>query len=256
MESLNKLDPEKSFQIYKDRFADASDFTFIFVGSFDVDSIKQFIQTYLGNLPSINRKESWKDLKIFPPTGIIRRDVLKGIENKSLVNLIFSGEFDWNPWEVHKFSAMIAVMNIKLREIIREEMSGTYGVSVNQMLQKIPIERYMASISFGCDPGRVDELVKSILNQIDSLKTSSIDESYMLKVKETQRREWEVNLKENNFWVNRLWTFYLYDYDLEDFYEYAERIDRLNPKIIQESVNKYFDKENYIEVVLKPEQKN
>jgi zinc protease len=256
MESLNKLDPEKSFQIYKNRFADASDFTFVFVGSFDVDSLKPFIQTYLGNLPSINRKESWKDLKIVPPTGIIRREVLKGIENKSLVNLFFSGDLDWSPWEVHKFSAMIEVMNIKLREIIREEMSGTYGVSVNQMLQKIPIERYMASISFGCDPGRVDELVKSILDQIDSLKTFPIDESYIVKVKETQRREWEVNLKENNFWVNRLWTFYLYKYDLEDFYEYAERIDRLNPEIIQEAVNKYFNKENYIEIVLKPEQKN
>ena len=65
-----------------------------------------------------------------------------------------------------------------------------------------------------------------------------------------------MNLKENNFWVNRLWTFYLYKYDLEDFYEYAERIDRLNPEIIQEAVNKYFNKENYIEIVLKPEQKN
>jgi len=256
METLNKLNADKSFQIYKDRFADASDFTFIFVGNFDVDSIKPFIQTYLGNLPSINRNESWKDLKIVPPAGIIRREVLKGIENKSLVNLFFSGDFEWSPWEVHKFSAMIEAMKIKLREIIREEMSGTYGVSVNQMLQKNPIEKYMASISFGCDPSRVDELVKSIFDQIDSLKTFPIDESYLIKVKETQRREWEVNLKENNFWVNRLWTFYLYDYDLEDFYQYAERIDRLNPEIIQESVNKYFNKENYIEVVLKPEQKN
>jgi zinc protease len=207
-------------------------------------------------LPSINRKELWKDLKIVPPAGVIRREVLKGIENKSLVNIFFSGDFDWSPWEVHKFSAMVEVMNIKLREIIREEMSGTYGVRVNQILQKYPIERYMASISFGCDPNRVDELVKSIFDQIDSLKRFTLDESYVVKVKETQRREWEVNLKENNFWLNRLWSFYIYDYNLEDFYEYAERIDRLNSEIIQESVNKYFNEENFIQVVLKPEQKN
>jgi len=256
MESLNKLNHAKSFQIYRDRFADASDFTFIFVGSFDVDSIKLFIQTYIGNLPSINRNESWKDLKIEPPAGIIHREVLKGIENKSQVSIFFSGDFKWSPWETYKFSSMIEVINIKLREIIREEMSGTYGVRVNQMLQKIPNERYMASISFGCDPGRVDELVKSIVYQIDSLKTYPVDESCIVKVKETQRREWEVNLKENNFWVNRLWAFYIYAYDLEDFYEYAERIDQLTPEIIQEAVKKYFNEENYIEVVLKPEQKN
>jgi len=256
LESLNQLNPEKSYQIYKDRFADASDFTFIFVGSFTIDSIKPFLQTYLGNLPSINRKENWKNLEIVPPTGVIRREVFKGIENKSLVNIFFSGDFDWSPWEVHKFSAMVEVMNIKLREIIREEMSGTYGVGVNQMVQKYPIEKYMASISFGCDPNRVDELVQSIFDQIDSLKRSPIDESYLVKVKETQRREWEVNLKENNFWVNRLWSFYLYDYDLEDFYEYVERIERLNPEIIQEGIKKYFNEDNYIRVVLKPEQKN
>lgn len=256
METVNKLNPEKSLEIYKDRFADASDFTFIFVGSFDVDSIKPYIQTYLGNLPSINRNESWKDVRIVPPTGIIRREVLKGIEDKSIVNIIFSGDFDWSPWETYKFSSMIEVLNIKLREIIREEMSGTYGVSVNQMLQKYPSEKYTSSVSFGCDPKRVDELVKTIFDQIDSLKTYPVDESYIDKVKETQRREWEVNLKENSFWANRLWTFYLYKYDLEDFYDYADRIDKLNSEIVQESVNNYFNIENYIEVVLKPEQRN
>ncbi len=256
LETLNKLDPERSYKIYKDRFADASDFTFIFVGSFDVDSVKPFIQKYLGNLPSINRHEKWRDVRIIPPTGIIHKEVRKGIENKSIVNLIFTGNLDWTPWEVHKFTAMVDAMNIKLREVIREEMSGTYGISVNQMLQKYPVEKYMASISFGCDPNRIDELVKTVFDQIDSMKSFPLDESYLLKVKETQRREWEVNLKENNFWVNRLWTFYLYNYDLDDFYEYAERIDRLNPEIIKECVEKYFNKENYVEVALKPEQKN
>jgi zinc protease len=256
IETLGKLNPAKSFDIYKNRFADASDFTFVFVGAFEVDSIKPFIQKYLGNLPAINRNESWKDLKITTPKGVIRKEVIKGIEDKTIVNLIFSGEFEWDSWEIHKFTAMIEAMNIKLREVIREEKGGTYGVSVNQTLQKYPIEKYLSSISFGCDPARVQELVGTVWEQIDSLRSFPLDESYLQKVKETQRREWEVNLKENNFWVNRLWTYYLYDYDLDDFYEYGERIDKLNPEIVQEAVKKYFSKDNYIEVVLKPEQKN
>lgn len=255
-ETLSKLDPEKSFNVYKDRFADASDFTFVFVGSFDTDSIKPFIQTYLGNLPSIKRKEVWKDIGVTMPNGIIQRDVFKGIENKSLVSISFPGEFDWDVWEVHKFSAMTDVLKIKLREIIREEMSGTYGVNVGQMLQKYPDETYMTTITFGCDPVRVDELVNGIFEQIDSLKKFPVDESYIAKVKETQRREWEVNLKENNFWLNRIYLFSMYDYDLEDFYDYAERIDKINAEVIRESFSKYFNKENYIKVVLKPEQKN
>lgn len=256
LKTIDELDPEKSMKIYKDRFADASDFTFIFVGSFDADSIKPLIQTYLGNLPSINRNETWNNLNILPPKGKIYKVVFKGIENKSLVNILYSGEFDWDFWNIHKFAAMVDVMNIKLREVIREEMSGTYGVNVSQMLQKYPAERYLASISFGCDPNRVEELTKTIFEQIDSMKTFVLDDIYINKVKETQKREWEVNLKENNFWVNRLWTYYLYDYDMDEFYEYPKRIDKLNSEIIHEEINKYFNSDNCIEVVLKPEQHN
>ncbi|NWF89414.1 MAG: insulinase family protein [Ignavibacteriaceae bacterium] len=255
-ETLDKLNPQKSFAIFKDRFADASDFTFIFVGAFSVDSIKPLIQTYLGNLPATNRKEHWKNIGVLAPKGIIRKEVLKGIENKCIVNLIFTGDFNWDPWEIHKFSAMIDVMNIKLREVIREEMSGTYGVSVNHSLQKLPLEKYMTAISFGCNPDRADELIKTVFDQIDSMKSIRLDEIYLTKVKETQRREWEENLKENNFWVNRLWTYYLYDYDLEDFFEYGKRIEKLNPEIIKNAVKEYFNMENFIQVVLKPEQNN
>ena len=178
-EALSKLDPEKSFNVYKDRFADASDFTFIFIGNFDVDSLKPFIQTYLGNLPAINRKEIWKDIGLTNPDGVIQREVIKGIENRSLVSISFPGEFEWDAWEVHKFSAMTEVLKIKLREIIREEMSGTYGVNVGQMLQKYPTENYLTTITFGCDPQRVDELVNGIFKQIDSLKKFPVDDSYI-----------------------------------------------------------------------------
>jgi zinc protease len=255
-ETLSLLDPEKSFNIYKDRFADASDFTFIFIGNFDVDSIKPFIQTYLGNLPAINRKEIWKDIGLKNPDGVIQREVFKGIENRSLVSISFLGEFEWDAWEIHKFSAMTDVLKIKLREIIREEMSGTYGVNVGQMLQKYTTENYITTITFGCDPQRVDELVNGIFEQIDSLKKFPVDDSYITKVKETQRREWEVNLKENGFWLNRIYLFSMYDYDLEDFYEYADRLEKIDAEMINESFNKYFSKENFIQVALKPEQKN
>lgn len=256
LETLQKLDPVKSLNIFKDRFADASDFTFIFVGNFDVDSMKKFVQMYLGNLPSINRNEYWRDLKIYPPRGVIRKEVIKGLESKSLVNISFSGDFDWSQWEIHKFTVMNEVLKIKLREVIREELSGTYGINVYQITQKHPVEKYILSISFGCDPSRVDELVQSVMVQIDSLKNYQIDDSYITKVKEIQKREWETNLKENNFWVNRLWTYYLYDYDLADFYDYGDMIERLNTKEIQKCFSKYLDKENYLLFILKPEQRN
>ena len=152
-------------------------------------------------------------------------------------------------------SAMTEVLKIKLREIIREEMSNI-RCECRAMVQKYPTENYLTTITFGCDPQRVDELVNGIFEQIDSLKKFPVDDSYITKVKETQRREWEVNLKENSFWLNRIYLFSMYDYDLEDFYEYADRIEKINAEMINDSFNKYFNKENFIQVVLKPEQKN
>ena len=140
--------------IYKDRFADASDFTFVFVGNFKADSIKSFIQTYIGGLPSIKRKENWKDLGIDPPTGIIKKEVDKGLEPKSRVNITFSGPFNWNYENNYNLNSMTDVFRIKLREVLREDKGGTYGVGINANPQKYPDGEYTITISFGCCTGK------------------------------------------------------------------------------------------------------
>ena len=61
---IDEWNLEKSLAFYKDRFADASDFTFVFVGSFDLATIKPLVERYLGALPSIRRKEAWKDVGV------------------------------------------------------------------------------------------------------------------------------------------------------------------------------------------------
>ena len=96
MDILNEMDLEKSLNIYKDRFADASDFTFFFVGNFDLETIKPFVQRYLGSLPDINRKETWRDVGINSPEGRLEKKVEKGIEPKSQVKLFFTGPYEWS----------------------------------------------------------------------------------------------------------------------------------------------------------------
>ena len=80
---LDRIDPFKSYDFYKDRFSDASGFTFVFVGNFKPDSIKPLVAKWLGSLPSTGRKETWRDTGVRPPTGIVRRVVKKGAEPKA-----------------------------------------------------------------------------------------------------------------------------------------------------------------------------
>ncbi|MCL5027655.1 MAG: insulinase family protein [Bacteroidetes bacterium] len=251
--TLDKMDLGKSIQIYKDRFADASDFTFVFVGNFDKGKIKPLIETYIGGLPSINRKENWKDLNINPPKGVIAKDVKKGIEPKSMVNLTFTGPYEWGYQNNFDLYSMRNVLDIKLREIIREEKGGTYGVWVSSTGQKYPDQEYNISITFGCSPARVNELVDAVLQTIDSLKTTPVDDIYITKVKETQKRSREVDLKDNNFWLNTLQRYYFYDMDLSQIMKDPERTENLSKDAIMNAAQKYFNMDNYVKVVLYPE---
>ena len=253
MERLNKMDMQKSFNIYKDRFADAADFSFIFVGNFKPDSIKPLVETYLGSLPTLTRKENWKDLNINPPKGIINKKVIKGIEPKSRINITFTGPFDWNYESKYEFNSMIDVLRIKLREVLREDKSGTYGVGVYGSGEKIPDEKYSINITWGCAPDRVDELVNAVFQQIDSLKHAPVAPIYITKVKETQIRSNETNLKENRYWLNMLNNYLFNKLDLSEIKRYSERISGLNAEKIQDAAKKYFNIKNYVEVTLFPE---
>jgi zinc protease len=251
--TLDKLDINKSLNFYKERFADASGFTFIFVGSFDIAAIKPLIETYLGGLPSLNRGETLKDLKISPPKGIVSKKVLKGVESKSSVLLTFAGDYEWNSQNNYNFNSMLEVLRIKLREILREDKSGVYGVSVKGSPIKYPNQKYQIDISFGCAPENVDILVNSTLAELDSLKKYTVSDIYINKIKETQKREFELNLKENKFWLNSLNSYYFYNNDLSLIMKYPQRVENFNSNAVQKAAQKYFDENNYVKVVLYPE---
>ena len=252
---LDEVNLDKAFSIYKDRFADFSDFIFFFIGNFKIDSIKPLVEQYLAALPLVNRKETWKDLGIEPPRGVISKQVKKGIEPKSSINLTFTGSFEWSQQNRYNFNSMMEALNIKLREVLREDKGGTYGVRVSGNVSLYPRQEYQMSVRWGCDPDRVDELVNAALQQIDSAKLKPFDPVYIDKVRETQRRGYEVNLKQNGFWLNNLRSYYENNENPEMILNYPKLVENLNAVAIQNSANKYFDMNNYVKVILYPEKK-
>src|SRR3989442_12978844 len=125
-EMIDEWNLDKSMAFYKDRFADASDFTFVFVGSFDPATMKPLVEKYLGSLPSIHRKESWKDVGVRPPADVVVKRVEKGVEQKSISAIIFNGPFEYNQNNRIAIRAMSEILQRRLLETIREELSGTY----------------------------------------------------------------------------------------------------------------------------------
>ena len=168
---LDEINPDKALRIFKDRFKDVGDFTFVFVGNIDTTVFKPLVETYLGGLPSYNSNEQPRDLKYKNVKGYIEKDVRKGIEPKSSVAMAYVGDMKWSRKNEHLMESLLDVLNIKLRETIREEKGGTYGVGNYHQIYRIPESHYSINIRFGCNPDRVNELVQSVNIVLDSLRT-------------------------------------------------------------------------------------
>ena len=254
LKSMNQLDMQKSFRVYRDRFADADDFTFIFVGNFNKKQMRPLVETYLGGLPTQGRKEQWADNTFTYPKHKIVNIVHKGVEPKSLNNFIFPGTYNWSDTTVAELNTFVGVLRIKLREYLRESKSGTYGVGVGVRANHFPRERYSINISFGCDPQRVEELTQAMFAQIDSIRQFGVDESYLQKVKNMSAREFETNLKKNKFWLNALKQAYWNGENPETILKRNELVQAHTMKDVIRAANTYLNPDVYVRVVLLPEQ--
>lgn len=254
LKTMNQLDMQKSFRVYRDRFADAGDFTFIFVGNFNKKQMRPLVGKYLGGLPTQGRKEQWADNTFTYPKHKIVNIVHKGMEPKSLNNFIFPGTYNWSDTTVADLNTFVGVLRIKLREYLRESKSGTYGVGVGVRANHYPRERYSINISFGCDPQRVEELTQAMFAQIDSIRQFGVDESYLQKVKNMSAREFETSLKKNKFWLSALKQAYWNGEKPETILKRNELVQAQTMKDVIRTANTYLNPDVYVRVVLLPEQ--
>jgi zinc protease len=254
VETIDQWNLEKSMAFYKDRFADAGDFTFVFVGTFTLDAMRPLVEQYLASLPSSGRKETWKDVGMPPPTGVVEKTVKKGIEPQSQVAVVFTGPFQYDQTHRIAMRSLVSTLQTKLRESLREDLSGTYGVSVTSSYSKFPVQRYQLDISLGCNPTRVDELVKAIFKEIDALQLNGPTEKQVNEVLQGFLRDYETSTKQNSYLLGQIAVRYQEGEALNDFFNFPELYKKgVTAAAIQEAARTYLNKGNYVRVTLLPE---
>ncbi|MGE0864461.1 MAG: M16 family metallopeptidase, partial [Vicinamibacterales bacterium] len=247
--SLNTM---KSF--YQARFANAADFTYFFVGAFTVDAITPLLEQWVATLPSQGKKASkFRDMGVKFPMGIIKEEVRKGQEPSSQTVLSFFADPGFDELEMHRARAATQVLNIRLREILREELGGTYGVSVGFDYSP-PLEGYGAMIiQFGSSPENLDKLVAASLHEIERLKAEGPSLDDVNKVKEAEKRELETSARQNAYWMGSLQTVHMFGWDPARINKRLERTESLTPEMLKSMFQKYFPMDRYTLVTLKPE---
>jgi zinc protease len=253
-EQINSIDLDKSFDYYKQLFSNAADFKFYFVGSFDIESMKPLIEKYLGSLPATNTYSKWIDRDIQFPAGINEATVNKGSEPKSMVGIMIKNDFDYNIKNRLELQMLIKILGIRLRETMREDQGGVYGVQVQQNASKFEKPVYSIFIIWGCSPDNVDTLVQTVFTEMRKLKNAHCDDVNLEKAVETYVRDLESNQKKNKYWLNKLSNSQWTDTQLYSVDELNEIVRNISKDDIQKAANKYFTEDHFTKVVLRPEE--
>ncbi len=250
---LDSVNLGRALSIYRERFADASGFTFFLVGSFKPDSIKPLVEQYLGSLPSLNRHEQVRDNGVRPPPGMVQKTVHKGVEPKAETSLIFTGSCTYSMATRYAIDALTELLNIRLREVLREEKGGTYGANAGGSCSNIPYEHYNLSVDFGSSPERADELVTAVFKVFDEIKAGTVSDSNLTKIKEIELREHETELKQNAAWLNAMSDADEDHRDQRDYLRYPELVKGLTREMLRDAARLYLRPEQYARFTLLPE---
>jgi zinc protease len=252
-EVLKDVDLGTALAVYRDRFADAGDFTFILVGSFDLAKVRPLVETYLGGLPSTGREESFRDIGIEPPKGVEEVRVGKGIEPKSLVSLTFTTEAVWSRENLHAIGTLADVLALRLREVLREDRGATYGVSVAGGISARPRQTSTFTISFGCAPENTEALVSGVFAELEAVRREGVAAADLAKVQQAQLRHRETDLRENRFWLAILEIYYDLGLDPRLVLAYPELVAATTPERLREAARLYLPRDRYVLGILSPE---
>lgn len=250
---VDKMDYDKILAMYQDRFKDASDFTFIFVGNVDIEEMKPLIAEYLGTLPSINRKESFKDNKIEYRKGVYKNEFIREQETAKASNFVsFIGTCKYDLRNTILMDMTGQVMDLVYTEKVREDEGGTYSVYVGGNLSKYPKEIAGLQVIFDTAPSKREKLMKIIFAEIEHIAKEGPSETNLNKVKEFMLKKHTEDLKENGYWMGSI-DEYLFT-GMNPVKDYEQIVNSITTKDIQKFADDLFKQKNEVEVsMISPE---
>ena len=247
--TVDLIDYQRTLELYKERFADASDFTFMFVGAIDLDTLKPFIEQYLGGLPAINRKETFKDMKLELRKGLYENEFKREMETeKSSIFVLYSGECENNLENSIHMSMISQILNLVYTEEIREKEGGTYGVGVHGKLTRTPAENCLLQIVFDTDPTKRERMVEIVLAVVEKLAKEGPSQKNLDKVKEYMLKKHAENIKENGYWLGMIDELQFGKDDMHTKYE--KFVNEATTKSLQKFAKKLIKQKNRTEVIM------
>jgi zinc protease len=251
---VKTLDLAAMRRFYQERFGNAADFTFFIVGAFDVATVTPLVEQWIGSLPSTGKRtSSFRDMGIRFPEKTVKDEVHKGQEPASQTVVSFFADTGLDELEMHRARAAASLLSIRLRDILREQLGGTYGVSVSYQNAQPQMGYGAMTVQFGSAPENVTKLVDAVMAEVARLKANGPAAEDVAKVQELERRDLETAVRQNQYWAGSLQSTHMLGWDPVGITRRGERIDKLTPAVLHDIFKRYFPLDRHTVVTLKPE---
>ena len=247
---------EEALAVYRDRFGNAGDFTFLLVGAADPDEVKMLVERYIANLPATGERETPKDPNVRPFVGNTSRQRKVAQVARAQTLLVFDGQFPTEPeryfQEKERLAALTLILEQRLRNRLREELSGTYSVAVDGHTYRLYDEHFRVLFAFQSAPERMRELSREMLAILDSVRTHGATETELRKAARILQRQLEVRLQDNDFWLNQLQLYNRLGLPLDRIVA-PYSAEPLTPDEIKNAAVEYLPKNSSIQITDLPE---
>ena len=252
---LQDIEYNKVEEVYRDRFADASDFLFVIVGNMDQEEVKILAQKYIGAIKDMDRDEQWIDRMIYEPEGKVEKVIPLALETpKANVNIVINQEMEYSPSNRLVMRVIQGILDLRYTESIREEEGGTYGVSIRTSLNRWPVEKASMQIRFDCDPERESELKDIVYVELEKLAKEGPSELDLSKTVENILKSREQSKEHNAYFLSTLVNYYIHGINFDDPANYEDILKGLKPKNVKKVMKAFYADPNIVDVVFVPKE--
>ena len=255
MDLLERVSLDKALAIYKARFANPADFTFIFVGNIDPTDVKvrDLICTWLGGLKAKKGHEDIIDHHVRVTPGMQKNYFTRKMETTTASNRIQYTSYDM-PYSLANdlnMEMIGRVLSTRYLESIREREGGSYGVATYGDMSILPVPKAALIMQFDTDPKKQERLMQIIHEEIQTIIDNGPLATDLQKEKESMLKDYQEDLENNKYWRSAIYLYYMYG--INNIRDYKPAVEAITAGTVQATLKQLVSAGNVFEVVMFPE---
>jgi zinc protease len=252
--TLDKVSQTRAIELFKERFAAPSDFTFVFVGNIDPQNstTREIILKWIGGMESKKVNEKFTDRNIRYPKGDVKNYFSRNMTVNAATNrIMYTGDMAYNLKNDLNMNVIGMILGTRYLESIREREGGSYGVGTRGYVNMKPVNTAVLLMQFDTDPEKQVRLMEIIHDEVAKIVKDGPLAEDLAKAKENLIKDYKQDIEGNNYWLNAINKYYVEGIDAVN--PYVDTVNGITAETVQTTLKALVDQNNVIEIVMSPE---